>query len=335
MVLGGGAWGTALALTACRAAHSRPSSIALWTLEEDVVADIQENHLNTKYLPDCALPDTIQGTTALKDAVSQADLGILAIPTQHIRSFCLHLRDLLPSQTPLLCAAKGIEIEEPHGVPYQIVTEMLPNPCGILSGPNFASEVGRNLPASTAIGAPSLGLARLFATALEHPSFSCDLNLDPLGVSLGGALKNVIAIAAGVFEGLQLGRNAHGALLTHGLEEMQQLGVALSAHEKTFQGLAGLGDLILTASHRESRNYSFGVEIATLYLQGTPIAEILAQQTKTIEGMHTAKALHQFRQKLAFPLVLPIFDFVYNLLYQGMDLNQGVRALLNPSGHAT
>lgn len=327
VVLGGGAWGTALALTADRSARASDSNsqIFIWTPEEEIVSLIQKTRVNTPYLPDILIPERIQVMSDLALAMRGASFVILAIPTQHIRSFCMILKEYLSVEVPILCAAKGIEIAPPHELPYQIMQASFPNPCGVLSGPNFATEVARNLPAATTLASSSLERADFFAAPLRHSRFSCDLSLDPLGVSLAGALKNVVAIACGIVSGCEFGKNAHAVLLTRALEEMSRIGDFFQAQKETFLGLAGLGDLILTCSSLESRNYSFGFETAQKYIQGIPLKEILAQQTKTIEGMHTAQSLHFLRQKIS----LPIFEFVYRFLYQGADLYLELEKLLN------
>ncbi|MFA5040889.1 MAG: NAD(P)H-dependent glycerol-3-phosphate dehydrogenase [Bdellovibrionales bacterium] len=278
-VVGAGAWGTALAITLKRAGRS----VSLWAFEPDVARAMTEERENTAFLPGIKLPDDIRVTNSLSD-LSGCNALVLAMPAQHVRPMCKTLAPYLNQPTPLVVAAKGIELTT-HRLMSEVVSEELPkNPVYILSGPSFASEVAKNLPAALTL-ASEWG-AENMALAMASPMFRLYTTDDIIGTQIGGAVKNVLAIACGIVMGRKLGDNARAALITRGLAEIVRLGVALGARAETLMGLSGLGDIALTCSSMQSRNMSLGFALG----QGKELSDILASRNSVTEGISTAAA---------------------------------------------
>ncbi len=280
-VIGGGAWGTALALVAAQAGRRT----VLWARESQVVDSINRHHENTHFLPGIALPAAIHATGDLAEAADAGAL-LLVVPAQHLRETLRVLAPHLRDATPLTLCAKGIE----RGTGLlltEVLREVAPRAePAILSGPSFAHDVGRGLPTAVTVAA-RLDIAERLQTSLAHAQFRPYASDDVTGVALGGAAKNVYAIGCGIADGLGLGESARAALLARSFAELSRLGEALGARAETLMGLSGLGDLVLTAASTSSRNFSFGRKLG----QGATLAELEAPGTPLAEGVDTAPAL--------------------------------------------
>jgi len=327
-VIGAGAWGTALAQTMVRAGRS----VTLWAREPEVVAEINAQHRNTPFLPDIALSDTIRATGDMADAVAGADAVILVVPSPFLRATCRELAPALPARAPLIICSKGIEAET-GALMSEIVGEELPDhPVAVLSGPTFAAEVARGLPTAITFAmaeAPAepeqladSAPAELLL-AVSSPTFRPYLSTDVIGAEIGGAVKNVIAIACGIADGMELGSNARAALITRGLAEITRFGVAKGASPETLMGLSGLGDLTLTCNSTQSRNFSFGRALG----QGRTVEAIMAGRRVVVEGVHNAASVSA--AALAIGVQMPICDAVNAVLHKGVTVDNAIKALLD------
>jgi glycerol-3-phosphate dehydrogenase (NAD(P)+) len=318
-VIGGGAWGSALASVAARAG----AEIVLWARDPKIVAAINERHENPLFLPGIALDRSIAATGDVVVAIAGADAALIVVPAQFLRGALTMLAPLIPANLPLLLCAKGIETRSLMTM-SEIAGEILPDvPVAILSGPSFAAEVAQGLPTAVTIASRDPALARAFVAALGSARFRPYLSSDPLGAEIGGALKNVLAIACGIIEGRGLGDNARAALITRGLAEMVRLGLAKGAEADTFRGLSGLGDLVLTCTAGQSRNYALGLALG----HGRSLAEALAGQRSVVEGIATATAAAGLAARLA--IELPITGAVDGVLHRGMAIDMMIEALLS------
>ena len=320
-VIGAGSWGTALALLL----SEKGLRVTLWAYEEEVVESINRKHENTLYLPGFSLNPEIRATGSMKEAVRSSSLVLFAVPSHAARSVLTELAAVLKEPLPLLSATKGIE----NGtllLPIQIMKEILPAKfhgfLGVLSGPTFAKEIILKQPAAAVLAMRQPLLAAGLQKALTTPSFLIYLSRDVTGVQVGGALKNVIAIASGCSDGLGLGMNARAALITRGLSEMIRLGCAMGAKRETFAGLSGIGDLILTATSPLSRNYSSGYRIG----QGIPVAEAGNSSRFVAEGFKTTLSAYHLARKLR--VKAPITEELYQVLYRQKDPKKAVTELI-------
>jgi glycerol-3-phosphate dehydrogenase (NAD(P)+) len=316
-ILGAGAWGSALA-TALAARHR----VLLWTRSSAQRTRIAATR-TTDYLPGIALPAGVTFTDEIEEAAHGRELVIAATPTAGLRdalqALAAHARP-----TPLLWACKGFELESLR-LPHEIVAETLPawREVGVLSGPSFALEVARGLPAALTVASHEEAFARRAAAALHHAPLRIYSSTDVVGVELGGALKNIVAIAAGICDGLGLGANARAALVTRGLAEMARLGVRMGGEPDTFMGLTGLGDLVLTATGDLSRNRTVGIRIAG----GLPVQRILAELGHVAEGVSSARAARELARRHAVDM--PITEAVCAVLFEGLAPASAVETLLS------
>ena len=317
-VLGAGAWGTALA--AHWATHH---DVTLWGRNPAFLETMRASRINDRYLPDCPLPSALAFNADVDAAVWDVDLVIIAVPSSGLRATLATLaaRADLP---PLVWVCKGFE----HGsrkLPHQILAELLPahKQTGVLSGPSFALEVAQGYPTALTLASHDTGLAQHLAEALSNHRLRIYAHDDVVGVEIGGALKNVMAIAAGICDGLQLGHNARAALITRGLAEMTRLGAKLGGHFETFMGLSGLGDLILTTTGDLSRNRQVGLRLA----RGQALDTILAELGHVAEGVTTAREVVALAVDLGVDM--PITRTVCQMLFEGLPAAQAVDALLN------
>ena len=317
-VIGAGAWGTALALTAHRAGRD----VVLWALESEVVEAITRTHRNQIFLPNIPLDPTIIATGDLALA-ARADVLLLVPPAQHLRATCRALKPLLPPDIPLVICAKGIE-KGTCALMTLIVEEILPNhPALILSGPTFAKDVALGLPTAVTLATTEPELGRVIAEALKTKTFRPYVSCDPIGVEVGGAAKNVLAIGCGIADGKGLGANARAALLTRGLAEIVRLTVACGGRAETLMGLAGLGDLVLTATSMQSRNYSLGVALG----KGQSLDQILGARRAVTEGVYTAEAVVELAHQKEVDM--PIFVSMDRILNRNAAINAELHSLLN------
>ena len=318
-VLGAGSWGTALALQFARS--GRPTR--LWGRDRRQMADMARARRNERYLPSGTFPDALQVQPDLEAALRGARDLLIAVPSHAFRALLTQVAPLLGRDTQLAWATKGFEL--PSGLlPHQIAREVLGpgRSVAVLSGPTFAREVGAGLPTAMTIASADAAFANSLAQDLSCENFRAYTSTDIVGVEVGGAVKNVLAVGAGLSDGLGFGANTRVALITRGLAEMMRLGVALGAQRDTFMGLAGLGDLVLTCTDDQSRNRRFGLQLAG----GRTPAEALAAIGQVVEGYPAAKALHQVAARHG--VEMPLSEAVYRVLYEGVPPREAVRELM-------
>ena len=317
-IIGGGAWGTALALVA-RRAGGEP---VLWARDRDVVAAISERHENPIFLPGIALDPVITATADLAEATDAAQAAVLAVPAQFLRGVLARLAGAMPAGLPVLICAKGIE-SGTGSTMSEVVAELLPgSPFAVLSGPSFAIEVAQGLPTAVTIASTDEALARAFSGALGSPRFRPYLSADPIGAEIGGAVKNVLAIACGIILGRGLGDNARAALITRGLAEMIRLGLAKGGRAETFSGLSGLGDLVLTCSALKSRNHALGHALG----RGESLERALAGRRSVVEGVASSAAIVALAARLG--VEMPISEAVAAVIHEGVAIEAMTDRLL-------
>ena len=316
-VLGAGSWGTALAMQLARNGHT----VRLWGHEPEHVARLREQRENVEFLPGFRLADGIEPIADLARAADGVRYLLVAIPSKGFRELMKNLHPLHDVDWLLFWASKGFEIETGKLL-HEVLLEELPlRYYGVISGPTFAAEVARNLPAAIACAGSEPASSAAMAALLRGPHFRAYTSDDIIGVELGGALKNVLAIAVGASDGLGFGANTRAALMTRGLSEIMQLGTRMGAQRETLMGLAGLGDIILTCTDNQSRNRRFGLAIG----QGKSVAEAEAEVGQTVEGLRAARAIYHKGRDLG--LELPIINEVYRVLYEGKDPRDAVHDL--------
>jgi glycerol-3-phosphate dehydrogenase (NAD(P)+) len=302
-IIGGGAWGTALAQALSRAGRE----VLLWVRETEVVASINERHVNDLFLPGVALDPAVRATASLADAAT-SDALLMVAPAQHVRTVAGELAPYLRPGQPMVLCSKGIE-QGTSRLMSEVAAEVVPGATlAVLSGPSFATDVARGLPAALTIACADEALGRVLAERIGNRRMRLYWSGDMVGVELGGALKNVLAIAAGVVDGQSLGASAHAALVTRGFAEMRRFGAAMGARPETLMGLSGLGDLILTCGSPQSRNMSFGRALG----QGKSVAEALQGRTAVTEGVYTAIAVSRIAAEkgIDMPIAAAVCDVV-------------------------
>lgn len=317
-IIGSGAWGTALA----QAMHGAGKKVLMFGRNHEVVSDINNNHKNTRYLPDAVLDKNIKATS--DDApVKTCDALLLVVPAQYIRQTVERIAAHVDTTTPIVICAKGIE-GQTNKLMADVVKESLPNnPIAVLSGPTFAAEVVRGLPTAVTIAASSIENAKHLCEQMASRTFRPYASNDVIGVEIAGALKNVIAIGCGIVAGKGLGENARTALMTRGLREITRMAVVLGAQPETLMGLSGLGDLVLTCGSTQSRNMSLGFALG----RGEKLADILKQRVSVTEGITTSLAAQQLGKIVNAET--PIIDAVVSVLHQGADINTVMERLLS------
>lgn len=320
-ILGAGAWGTALAISL--SAHHR---VTLWARNAAQIETMRRTRCNQLYLPDVVLPENLELSADFFAALAEAELAIIAVPTAALRATLQQLPGATQRHTGfgVIWVCKGFEAETSM-LPHQVVAEVLPAgvPSGVLSGPSFAQEVARNLPTALTLASADEEFARVTAQALHHARLRIYASTDVIGVEVGGAVKNVMAIAAGISDGMGLGLNARAALLTRGLAEITRLGLKLGGRAETLGGLSGAGDLILTCTGDLSRNRQVGLLLA----QQHDLTEILHRLGHVAEGVYTVREVHQLAQRLG--VAMPICHAVYRILYEQVPAAEMVVALLS------
>jgi glycerol-3-phosphate dehydrogenase (NAD(P)+) len=318
-VLGAGSWGTALAIQFARA--GRPAR--LWGRDRLHVEAMARERSNARYLPDVGFPDSLHLMPQLEAAIDGVQDVLLAVPSHGFRALLNQLKPLLPPSIRLCWATKGFELESGR-LPNQVAHDVLGpgRSVAVLSGPTFAAEVGRGLPTAMTIASPDVDYAERLARDLSSASFRAYTSTDITGVEVGGAVKNVLAIGAGLSDGLGFGANTRIALITRGLTEMTRLGVALGARRETFMGLAGLGDLVLTCTDNHSRNRRFGLALA----RGARVESALEDIGQVVEGYQAARALRVVAARER--VVMPIAEGLYGVLYEQLPVEQVVRGLM-------
>lgn len=313
-VVGAGGWGTALGLVLSENGHQ----VALWGHDAAHLHEVKQRRQNEKYLPGVDLPANWEYFDKINDAVARADAAVIAVPSKAFREV---VRELAGFNRPLISVTKGIEYESAMTM-SEVLRDCLGEvPVASLSGPTFAVEVARGFPSAIVAAARSAEPAELAQRLFHRPTFRVYTSTDLRGVELGGALKNVIAIAAGVGDGLGFGDNSKAALVTRAVAEIRRLGVACGAQPETFSGLSGIGDLTVTCFSGQSRNRGFGERLG----RGQPIQEILSQPRNLAEGYPTARSAYRLARKMQ--VETPIIDEVYAMLYEGKEVRASLRDL--------
>lgn len=316
-VVGGGAWGTALAQTLRLAGRD----VTLWARETETVEDINARHVNRIFLPGIGLDPGLRATTALRD-IAGADVILLVAPAQHVRSVAKELSPHLRPDQPVVMCAKGIE-QSSGKLMGEILSEALPNVLqGVLSGPSFAADVARGLPTALTIACRNEDVGRALAERLGYRQLRLYWTNDVVGVELGGALKNVLAIAAGIVDGKGLGASAHAALVARGFAEMRRFGEAFGSRAETLLGLSGLGDLILTCGSPQSRNMSLGRALG----EGRTLSDIMGGRVAVTEGVYTATAVVRLARERG--IEMPIAEAVTAILESRVTVDDAIAGLM-------
>jgi glycerol-3-phosphate dehydrogenase (NAD(P)+) len=330
-VIGAGAWGTALAIVTGRRGDHQ---VRLWALEKEVCQSIAQSRTNSVFLPGCQLPPAVSVTNDFQEALSGAEIVVSVTPSHHCRRTFEHMAQWLLPQMHFLSAAKGIENDTLLRM-TEVIQEVAGRFCGFspkiaaLSGPSFAKEVAQGNPTAVTVASADSSLAARVQKEFSDPSFRIYLNDDLTGVELGGALKNVIAIAAGVCNGLGLGHNSVAALITRGLAEITRLAVACGAKPQTMAGLAGMGDLVLTCTEGFSRNRSVGTALG----QGQQLKQVIAGMHGMVaEGVLTTNAALGLARK--YGVEMPITEQMYAILHDGKSPHDAIRELMARPGKA-
>jgi glycerol-3-phosphate dehydrogenase (NAD(P)+) len=320
-VVGAGSWGTALA----NLLATKGFSIDLWVFEEEVINQIQESGENQFFLPDIKLSDNLKPHHDLATVVAGKDLLLVVVPSHVMRETTLKMASHVSEKAIIASASKGIE-NKTHLTMTGIFRKTLPQVpaehLAVISGPSFAREVAMNLPTVVTAASRSKAVAAVVQQALATPYFRVYTSDDVVGVELGGSLKNIVAIAAGIIDGLDLGLNTRAALITRGMTEIRRLGLKMGANPRTFTGLAGFGDLILTCTGDLSRNHTVGKKIG----QGQKVNDILGEMRMVAEGVKTAKSVYNLSRKLGVDM--PIAHEVYRILYEDLDPKEAVYRLM-------
>ncbi len=321
-VVGAGSWGTALA----KHLAEKGFAIDLWAFEQEVKEQIEQTRENKYFLQGFTLPENIHPSNDLERVVSGKDLILVVVPSHCMREVAQNMKRFVSSQSIVVSASKGIE-NKTHLTMTDILKEKFDFMDGknfaVLSGPSFAKEVADQVPTVVAAASSDLKTAERVQKIFSGPTFRVYVNTDTAGVEIGGAVKNVIAIAAGICDGMALGYNARAALITRGLAEMKRLGTKLGADPLTLAGLAGVGDLMLTCTGELSRNYTVGKKIG----KGQKIEDIISEMRMVAEGVKTTKSVYNLSRKLGVDL--PICNEVYSVLFEDLDVNQTIKRLMN------
>lgn len=319
LVIGAGAWGTALAMAIARNGHE----VLLWGRNAEHLAQMQQTHSNERYLPDVPFPDSLRVVADFEQAVKACRHVLISVPS-HAFSDILHdLKPILADDTPVSWATKGLTPQTGRFL-YDTALDILgdSHSLAIISGPSFAAEVAKNLPTAVTVASADDRFAQQLATLMHNPTLRVYTSYDVLGVQIGGTVKNVLAISAGIADGLGFGANARAALITRGMAEIRRLASKLGADSETMFGLSGIGDLILTCTDNQSRNRQLGLAIGS----GLTVDEAVAKVGKTVEGMYAAREVLMRAQQAG--VEMPIVEQVCKILFEGYDPRESVQALL-------
>lgn len=319
-VLGAGSWGTALAMQLARAGHTT----YLWSHSPDHIKAMQASGSNERFLPGIAFHENLICSASLEDCLAKANTILIVVPSHAFRETLNKIKPLLTEQHRLSWGTKGLE-KGSRKLLHQIVLEELQIliPIAAVSGPTFAGEVARDMPGAITVASKDKQFAKELAIALHSKNFLTYTSDDVIGVEIGGATKNVMAIAAGIADGMGFGTNTRAALITRGLNEIMHLGVALGGQRETFMGLSGLGDLVLTCSDDQSRNRRFGLALG----KGLDPEQAKKEIGQVIEGIDTSETIYSLAQKTG--VEMPITEQVYRVLHQGLDPKQAVKILMD------
>lgn len=321
-LIGAGSWGTALAMVLARAEND----VLMWSRESEIAFSINNHHENPTYLPGVTLPDSIRATTDLQESLQSPELVVFATPSHTIREVAQKAKPFLKGTEIVITVSKGIE-NGTFMTMSQVLIDVLgdlitEDHIGVLYGPSHAEEVSRFKPTLVVAAAYSRSTAKIIQKAFLTPMFRVYTNNDVIGVEIAGSVKNIIALAAGINDGLELGDNSRAALLTRGMAEMRRLGTRVGASMETFAGLAGMGDLIATCTSQHSRNRYVGFELG----KGKKLNDIIAGMNMVAEGVKSTKSVHGWAQKLGVDM--PITDAVYKALFENLDPKDAVFELM-------
>lgn len=321
-VIGSGSWGTALAIILTKYGHT----VKMWARKQDVVDEINEKHTLQKYLPDITLPETLTATTDRAAVLDGAEIVISAVPSRAVRQTMMDFAPLLRSGVIIVNVAKGLEDGSLLRL-SQVIHECVPQ-CKVcvLSGPSHAEEVAKEIPTTCLIASEDEEVAKMVQNEFMNPRFRLYTNTDVIGVEIGAALKNIIALAAGINDGLGYGDNSKAALMTRGIAEMKRLGIAMGGKAETFAGLSGIGDLIVTCTSMHSRNRRAGILLG----QGKSLQETLDTIQMVVEGVNTVQTASHLAEK--YHVDLPITQAINDVLFHGKDMNDAVLELMTRNG---
>jgi glycerol-3-phosphate dehydrogenase (NAD(P)+) len=317
-VIGAGSWGTTLACLLAEKGYDT----SLWVFEKELCQEMREKRINSLFLPGIPIPEHIFITNDIGEAVRNARYILNVVPTQHTRAIMTEAVPFINPEAVIISASKGIERKTLLTV-SSIIGELTHHRVAVLSGPSFALEVSRKLPTAITLSCGDRFTSLLLQEIFTAGHFRVYTHDDILGVEIGGALKNVIAIASGISDGLELGSNARASLITRGLAEIIRLGTAMGAREHTFSGLSGIGDLILTCTGILSRNYSLGRKLG----QGMKLHDILSQTISTVEGVETSESAYELSRR--YHIQMPIVEQVYKVIYENKEPALAVEELMN------
>lgn len=317
-IIGAGSFGTAVGILL----SNKEYEVRIWDRKKELINEINTCRENRRYLPGIKVPDSLVGEDNIRKAVCNADAVIMAVPSSAVRGMCMELTDIIKENQVLISLVKGIENGTFKRM-SQIMEEFYPcNPIGVLSGPSHAEEVSRNIPTTVVSSSKSLETAEFIQDLFITSEFRVYTNLDIIGVELGGAVKNIIALAAGVSDGLEYGDNTKAAIMTRGIAEIARLGVVLGAQPQTFAGLSGIGDLIVTCTSMHSRNRRAGILIG----KGKTVEEALEEVKMVVEGVNTTKSVYELANKIN--IEMPITSELYKILYEKKPAKDAVLELM-------
>lgn len=316
-LIGGGSWGTTVAsLTA------KNSETIIWARNSETVAEINTHHTNQKYLPNAKLTPSLKASASIKETVEEADVIVMGVPAQSFRKVLLEAKPYIRPWVPIINLAKGLEITTKMRM-TQIIEELMPgHPAGVLTGPNLAKEIHFGNAAAAVIAMVDETIAKELQKVFSSGLFRVYTNSDVIGCELGGALKNIIAIATGMGDGANAGDNTRAAIITRGLSELTRLGIAMGGKQRTFAGLAGMGDLVATCSSTKSRNHHVGFQLG----RGKSLDQIISEMDEVAEGVKTAKVVVELAKE--YKVDMPISLEIYKVLYQGNSVTDAFKGLL-------
>ncbi len=316
--VGGGSFGTALAVML----SNKGVGSEIWDRKEEVINDININKTNKKYLPGVVLPSGITGNTNLEEVVAGSEFLVLAVPSHVVRDICKQIKSFLKKETLIISIAKGIEESTDERLSQVIKEELPDNPVVVLSGPSHAEEVALGIPTTVVVSSENMEYAEKVRDLFMSNNFRVYTNSDIIGIEIGGAVKNIIALAAGISDGIGFGDNTKAALMTRGMSEIVRIGTKLGGRLETFYGLTGMGDLIVTCTSMHSRNRRTGILIG----QGLSMEEACAKVGMVVEGVKACRAFYEFKEKLN--VSMPITDMLYKVLFEGKDARSTVSDLM-------
>jgi glycerol-3-phosphate dehydrogenase (NAD(P)+) len=316
-LLGGGSWGTTVA-----SLIAKNTEVIIWARNPETVNEINEHHTNQKYLPDAKLTSSLVASNSIKETVEEADVIVMGVPSQHLRQVLKEAKPHIRPWVPIINLAKGLEISTKMRM-TEIIEELMPgHPAGVLTGPNLAKEIHFGKAAAAVIAMVDDTIAKSLQPIFSSGLFRVYTNNDVIGCELGGALKNIYAIATGMGDGANAGDNTRAAIITRGLAELTRLGIAMGGKKSTFSGLAGMGDLVATCSSSKSRNHHVGFQIG----QGKSLEQIINEMNEVAEGVKTAKVVIELAKK--YKIDMPISEEIYKVLYEGNTVNDAFKGLL-------